>query len=140
MPVGKMIFVNGGERRLREAAGVWLGNHYTVLLKDAHVPALTDTTIAVLTNFCDSANYAPEDIAGKAFNGANADMSSIDHTNAGVDTMNCRWMYFVEGLAAGQSGPDIVIAYVDLVGSAANGDIGGPIDIDTQGAISYTET
>lgn len=126
-----MPFVNGGELRLREDAGTqWdTGDHYIVLVKNAHTPALTDVEFDDLTNICDSANYSHQDTSGKVFlsTGA-ADLDNPDFTSGGTNTMVARYAYLLEGNVAGSSSTDKVIGYWDF-------NPAGGVDVNIDGAL-----
>ena len=140
MAIQNLQFVTGGELRLRQNAGLqWdESTHYGVLVKHAHTPNVSNTTFSTLTNICDSVNYANKDIPAKAFLAGNVDSGSIDFTNVGVDVMTCRYLYFIEGVAASPQAGDVVIGYVDLTDVASDGLLNATINIDAIGIIEYT--
>lgn len=139
MAIGNIQFVNGGELRLRNNAGLqWdESTHYAVLTKHAHVPSVTHDAFSDLTNICDSANYAHQNIPSKAFASGNPDSAAIDFTDSGADEMTARHLWIIEGVAASPNAGDVVIGYIDLTGIAGDGIINAAIDIDVVGYIDY---
>ncbi len=140
MAIGKIVFVTGGELRLRSNAGLqWdESTHYGVLVKNAHVPDVSDITFSTLTNVCDSTNYAHVTIPSKAFLNDAVDSASIDFTTAGANIMTCRYLYIIEGVAGSPVAGDDVVGYIDLVGASVNGLLNATIAIDATGIITYT--
>ena len=136
-------FVNGGELRLRETGGLqWdEGNHYLILVKNAHVPLLTHTTFGDLTNLCDSANYAHQQLTGKAFNSGNCDFDDPDFTSGGANVMVARYVFLIEGTAGSPQAGDRIIGYWDLnVANQIDVNIDQAMNLPTGGFLEYLTT
>ena len=137
--VGKPVFFNGGELLLRQQAGQrWdEGNMYASLVKHAYVPDLSDTTRGDLSNFCDSANYAEQDIANRTFINGNLLCNPIDFTSSGVNIMTCRYMIYHFGNFASPDNADANVCYIDLVEEEIDGLLNAAIQMDANGIIRY---
>lgn len=119
MAAGNFTLVNSAILDLADGTFDWItDNHYAVLILAAHTPSVsTDATYAnISANECADGDYAAQDLTGESATGGSGTVTfdANDVSFGSSVTITAKYLYVLQGTAAGKTGTDEIVGYVDL--------------------------